>query len=53
MSRRKRKQSFLIRVDEDVRRKLDKIKSESPYIRLSYNDILITLLWEYRKKQQK
>ena len=48
-----RKQSYLIRINEDVKGKLDMIKQGSPYVRLSYNDILITLLWEHSKKQEK
>jgi len=47
----KRKQSYLIRVDQYTKDKLDKIKAGSPYIRLSYNDILIGLLWEHSKNK--
>jgi hypothetical protein len=54
MVRRKgRKKTYLIRIDTFVKDGLDEIKAGSPFINLSYNDILISLLLDNRKNKAK
>lgn len=49
----KRKQTYLIRIDQTTKNKLDTLRFKCHWVnKLSYNDIILSLLEEYSKKQE-
>lgn len=52
MKRGKRKQTKLIRIDLNIAQELDKLRSTPYGYALSYNDIIIILLFDYLKKNK-